>query len=103
MDETDTPFASDTHGHKWKHQSRRVSGGELPLTEEDMHDREGTPMRRESSVRKHYRLYITTSGPFMVDAEARSHLVFTPGGIRSSSWIQTGSGTPAKTEVFPFI
>lgn len=40
MDGTDTPFVSDTHGYKWKHQSRRGSGVDLPLTEEDMHDRE---------------------------------------------------------------
>lgn len=37
MDDTDAPFTSDTqHGHI----SGRVSGVELPLTEEDMHDRE---------------------------------------------------------------
>lgn len=40
MDETDAPLASNTHEPQWKHQSGRVSGVELPLTEEDMHDRE---------------------------------------------------------------
>lgn len=41
MDETDAPLASNTHEQQWKHQ--RVSGVELPLTEEDMHDREEHP------------------------------------------------------------
>lgn len=39
MDETDAPLASNTHEQQWK----RGSGVELPLTEEDMHDREEHP------------------------------------------------------------
>lgn len=40
MDETDIPFSLRVHMDINEDQSRRVSEVELPLTEEDMHDRE---------------------------------------------------------------
>lgn len=47
MDETDLPFASDTH-RCIKHGDVRAGGvwSILPLTEEDMHDKRGAPIRQ---------------------------------------------------------